>query len=122
MLGLALGLLIYEGELLQVLQGLDVGRRDAGLVEGALVPDGVLVGVGHHLLQTLQLHGFQLGPRHALDLGIVVLLIVRDVLLRHHCSLFPFPEGRRNGLALCFAWVSMMPEATAPSKGKTHTE
>jgi len=25
-------------------------------------------------------------------------------------------------LLASFAWVSMMPEATAPSKGKTHTE
>ena len=87
MLGLALGFLIDERELLQVLQGFDVGGRHTGLVERALVVHRVVVGVLDHLLQTLELHLLQLGTRHALDLGIVVLLVVGNVLLRHHCSL-----------------------------------
>ena len=86
-LGLALGLLVDEGELLQILQGLDVLGFHAGLVEGALVVHRVVVGVANHLLKALKLHGLQFGARHALDLGIIVLLVVGNVLLRHHCSL-----------------------------------
>ncbi len=96
-LGLALGLLVDEGELLQVLQSLDVLGLHAGLVEGALVVHRVVVGVLDHLLQTLELHGLKLGARHALDFRIVVLLVVGDVLLRHHCSFVSL--GRPAGQA-----------------------
>src|SRR5699024_8679792 len=47
----------------------------------------VLVRVGHHVLQTLQLQLLKLGPRHAFYFRIVVLLIVGNVLC-HGCSLF----------------------------------
>ena len=97
-LGLALGFLVDEGELLQILQGLDVLGFHAGFVEGALVVHRVVVGVANHLLKALKLHGLQLRTRHALDLGIVVLLVVGNVLLRHHCSLSGFGSlvaGRR---------------------------
>ena len=82
MLRLALGLLVAKGELRDVSKRLQVARRDAGLVERALVVHRVLVRVGHHVLQALQLQRLQIGTRHAFDFGVVVFLIVRNVL-RH---------------------------------------
>ena len=73
-LGFALGLLVDEGELRQVVKRFDVGGLHAGGVEAALVVDSVVVGVLHHGLQALELQLLKLGARHALDFGIVVLL------------------------------------------------
>ena len=87
MLGIALGLLVDEGELRKVVERLDVGGLHAGGVEAALVVDGVVVGVLHHGLQALELQLLKLGARHALDFRIVVLLVVRDVLLCHDALL-----------------------------------
>ena len=86
-LGFALGLLVDEGELRQVVKRFDVGGLHAGGVEAALVVDGVVVSVLHHGLQALKLQLLKLGARHALDFGIVVLLVVRDVLLCHDAVL-----------------------------------
>ena len=83
MLGIALRLLVDEGKLLNVAQRLDVLGGNAGLVETTMVVHGIVVGVLHHLLKTLELKLLKLGARHALDFGIVVFLIVRDVLFRH---------------------------------------
>ena len=82
-LGVAFGLLVDEGELLDVCQGLEVVGAHAGLIEGALVVGRVLIGKAHHLLETLELQLLKLRARHALDFGVVVLLVVGDVLLCH---------------------------------------
>ena len=94
MLRLALRLLITEGELRDVVERLDVGGLHAGLVERALVVHRVVVCIGHHILQALQLQRLKFRPRHAFDLRIVVLLIVGDVF-RHGCSLFVMLFRRR---------------------------
>ena len=85
-LGLALGLLVDEGELLDVLERVDVLGAHAGLVPGLLVVGGVVVGPAHHLLQALELELLELGAGQALDLGVVVLLVVGQLLLCH-CGL-----------------------------------
>ena len=83
MLGLALGLLVAEGELRKILKSVQVAGLDAGVVEGALVPHGVVVCVLKHRLQAVELKLLKLGTRHALNFGVVVLLVVGDVLFRH---------------------------------------
>lgn len=85
-LRLALRLLVDERELGDIVERFDIARRHAGLVERAAVVRRVLVCVGHHVLQALQLQRLELGPRHAFDLRIVVFLGYGDVL-RHGCSL-----------------------------------
>ena len=81
-LGLALGRLLDEGELAQVVQGLDFGG-DPRLVPCALVVGAVVVGELQLVLQQLQLELFQLFARHGLDFRIIVFLIVGNLLLCH---------------------------------------
>lgn len=86
MLRLTLGLLVYERELVQIGKRLQIAGLDARFVERSLVPDGVVVGVLQHRLQTIELQLLKLGTGHALDLRVVILLRCRNVLC-HFCSL-----------------------------------
>ena len=60
MLGIPLGLLIDERQLLDVRERLHILRPHTRLIEGALVVDRVLVGIGEHGLEAIQLHLLQL--------------------------------------------------------------
>ena len=74
-LGIPLGLLVNKGELLNVLQGLDIGRLHAGLVKGPLVIRSVVIGELHDLLEVLQLLLLQLRARKGFQFLIPVLVM-----------------------------------------------
>ena len=61
-----------ERELRQVLEGLEVARLDAGLLERSLVERHVVIGVLHGLLHALQLQVAQLLYGHGLDVWLIV--------------------------------------------------
>ena len=75
-------MLVDEGELLQVGEGIDLGR-DTGLVPGALVIGAVVVGEFQLVFEIAKLQLLKLLARHGLDLFVVVLLVIWNVLLCH---------------------------------------